>query len=507
MKTKILVFLLAFSSVQLFAQPADAVQPDWKKGMPTLIYPCQDLVSLYEKTCALAAARVRKGPQGLAASPYLDENCYDDQIWIWDSCFMVLFAKYAPDVYPGAQTLDNLYYPIHDSGNSPLIIHLRDNPPLFSWVEYANYLFTGDKQRIERVLLDKQYLQRHYRYFNKVAKGDVSSYSPNPIYRDVVKDASGQIIGYTWTGGASGMDNTVRGRDAGGYDKILWIDAISQQALSALYISRLCNLVGQKKEQKEWLNEYKRLKKLINDRYWDEKDGFYYDINIDNNEPCRIKTPASFWAMLAEIPSKKQAERMVEYLKSEDFLGGQFPWTSLSRDDKDHDTQTGNYWRGGVWLPIVYMGTKALEKYGFYELADTLAEKVINQQLRTFNEVYPHTVWECYSPSANLPSTELGNRVRPDFCGWSALGPISLLIENVMGFREVNALNKQIVWDIKPEKGTYGIKNLRFGNIHTSLIYHKDNNCIEVESNAPYTLLVNGKKRQIKAGKNKLSYK
>lgn len=504
---KILLSLLFVLPLSLTAQPKDAVHPNWQVEIPRVVFPDQELVDLYEKTWEIAADRVRKGPEGLPASPYLDENCYDDQIWIWDACFMVMFSKYAPAAYPGKQTLENLYYPIHENRATPLRVHLRDNPPLFAWTEYNNYIFSGDRKQVKHVLEDKKYLQRHFDYFNTIPKGNYQTeISPNPIFRGVVKDQDSTIIGYTWVGGGSGMDNTPRGRDAGGYKKIMWIDAISQQALSALYISRLAEAYGDKEQARSWKKQYHELKELINTRYWDAKDGFYYDIAVEGGEPCRIKTPASFWAMLAEIPDKEQAAQMVAYLTDKNYMGGDYPWVSLSRDDKDHNAETGDYWRGGIWLPMVYMGSKALEKYGYYELADELAEKVIRQQLRTYKAFEPHTIWECYNPSADEPSTEVGKICRPNFCGWSALGPISLLIENVMGFRQINALNNSIEWNLKKKNGTHGLRNLKFGTIATDIVYDQPTDQIQVKSNHPYTLLVNGKKYRIKTGENTIQY-
>lgn len=86
------------------------------------------------------------------------------------------------------------------------------------------------------------------------------------------------------------------------------------------------------------------------------------------------------------------------------------------------------------------MTIKAIEKYGYHEEADAIAERVISQQLAFAIE--PHTIWECYSPSGNTPSTEHGRRARPGY-GWSALGPISLFIENVPGFKEVSQPEKK----------------------------------------------------------------
>ena len=106
---KLLICLLALASASYAtAQPKDAAHPEWEKEIPRVIHPDEALVDLYEKTWAIAADRVRIGPPGLPASPYLDENCYDSQIWIWDACFMVLFSKYAPEAYPGKQTLNNI---------------------------------------------------------------------------------------------------------------------------------------------------------------------------------------------------------------------------------------------------------------------------------------------------------------------------------------------------------------------------------------------------------------
>ncbi len=113
----------------------------------------------------------QKGPGGAACLPYLDENCYETDVWIWDTCFMALFSKYAPKSFPGKESLDNFYFPMYRGVSTPLRIHMRDNPPLFAWLEWENYRFSGDKARVEGVLLREQFLQRHFRWFNTAPKG------------------------------------------------------------------------------------------------------------------------------------------------------------------------------------------------------------------------------------------------------------------------------------------------------------------------------------------------
>lgn len=489
--------LLMAVSLQGFAattHPDSCINPDWKKEIPQPVYPDQEMVDLYHKTWEVAAGRVRKGPEGLPASPYMDENCYEDQIWIWDTCFMVLFAKYAPKSFPGVESLDNLYKPILEKASTPLRVHLVDNPPLFAWVEKEYFDFTGDKKRLDNILNKKRYLQKHFNWFAQAKRGERFECSPQHIYMNSIGGD-----GFTWTGGASGMDNTPRGRDSGGYDKILWIDAISQQALSARCIAEMEQALGNADEAGKWVAEYEALKKKINDLYWDGKDGFYYDVTIEDKQPCRIKTIASYWPLLAQTASREQARSMVRHLMNPDEFGGDYPTPTLARTDKDYNHQTGDYWRGGIWLPTTYMTIKAIEKYGYHDEADAIAEKIIRQQLAAYRNIEPHTIWECYSPSSNTPSTEHGRRARPEFCGWSALGPISLFIENVLGFKNVSAARREVQWRLKKSRGVHGIKNLSFGKITTDLVFDGENK-VSVKSNDSYSLIINGKKYSVKKG-------
>mgnify|MGYP002696939524 CR=1 FL=1 len=251
--------------------PDSCMNRDWKKEIPLPVYPNREMVDLYHKTWEIAAGRVRKGPEGLPASPYMDENCYEDQIWIWDTCFMVLFAKYAPRSFPGIESLDNLYKPIHEKAATPLRIHLVDNPPLFAWVEKEYFDFTGDKGRLNHLLNEKRYLQKHFKWFARAKAGERFECSPQRIYLNSIGDD-----GFTWTGGASGMDNTPRGRGCNG--EMLWMDALAQQALAALYIERIAEVLDDPSTAKEFAGEYAVKKDLLNKYYWDAEDGFYYDI-------------------------------------------------------------------------------------------------------------------------------------------------------------------------------------------------------------------------------------
>ena len=472
----------------------DGASQNIKNEVPEPIYDGEkSLIELYYKAWEIADKRIMH-TSGMPAARYMDEGCMDgfgpNTIWIWDTAFMSLFCKYAPQYFPGVESLRNFYEPILDNSSCPLRIHHPDNPPLFAWVEYDYNKFTNNKQHLDSLILINKYPQRYYQYFASLDETKTFSFDHQPV------ELKNMGIGFDWNGNPSGMDNTPRNADG----DILWIDAISQQALSALYISRMAGLCSDKSTEEVYKKEYTRLKEIINTYYWDEQDGCYYDIYQKDSSVTRILTPASFWPMMAEIPSQEQAERMSKFALSDTRLGGGRPWKTVSADSPYYAGDGGRYWLGAIWLPTAYMGIKSLEKYGLHDLANDTAENLVNQINRTYINYSPHTIWEAYNPSDDTPAN--GKRkpvVRPDFCGWSALGPISLFIENLIGIHDVNAEQKTVRWNIH-HNFRHGLKKLKFGDIITDLIY--DDGHIEVVSNDDYTLYVNDKTFSIRSGIN-----
>ncbi len=477
----------------------------WKQQLPKPVFDNRpDMVELYWKAWEFAHDHIKVTP-GMPQNPYMDEAFSETDIWIWDSCFMAHFCKYAPHIFPGIETMQNFYQPIHDQVKIPLRIHILDNPPLFAWTEYEYYRLTNDRAHISTLLETDQYLQKHFAWFENpplhVMKGPLD---PNTV---CLRKADG---GFLWEGGRSGMDNTPRGRtgtharvERPNNPKMLWVDAIAQQGLSALYISRLAKQIGNEYEAAVYQEKYQQIKLLVNQLYWNAEDGIYYDVDVETKQHLKVKTPASFWPMLAEMCSNEQAEKMVKLVDDPDIFGGPIPWVTLARNDADFDAETGNYWRGAMWLPTAYMGIKALEKYAYWQPADESAFKVVEHMVKTYKSYDPHTIWECYNPNKPLPAEHCNQRVRPDFCGWSALGPIALLIENILGFHLIDAQRQRIEWRLH-QAGRHGIKQLQFGNITTDIM-SDGTGTISVTSDNSYTLVINGIEHPIQVGNNTIN--
>ncbi len=498
---------------------------NWQDYIPIPV--CDDnpqYLDFYKKAWDLAFDHIRDIP-GMPQTPYMDEAFCDTQMWIWDSCFMSLFTKYARDIFPGVETLNNFYEVLYGGKHLPKIIptekepeftgaipgtpyeikiHIADNPPLFAWSEYENALFSGDVEYVKELLYEKQFLQKHYEWIENLRKPETPLGVMNPTCLIAEKG------GYLWEGGRSGMDNTPRGRT----DKhavnprpnnpdMLWLDAICQQALSAKMISKLFAILGDDAETEAWDARFVEKKENINRLYFDDEDKFYYDIDRNTHKFYKVMTPASFWTLTSSVASDEQAKSLATHLRNPETLGGIVPLVSLSRCDADFNPN-GEYWRGSVWLPTAYAALKGLSNYGLFDDARDASLKLLSHMYKTYTDFSPHTIWECYSPTKAEPAlNEFRNNeyVRADFCGWSALGPISIYIEFVLGFHRIDAFEKTVEW-AKPDtfKGKVGIKNLRFGNIVTDIEAEK-NKC-KVKSNAAYTLKINGKDYYIQKGEN-----
>ncbi len=499
---------------------------DYKKYIPVPVLDAfPDFKELYDKAWELARAHVRN-IGGMPQNPYMDEAFCDTQVWIWDTCFMSLFCKFAPEAFPGVETFKNFYEVLYGGGSLPKIIpnerepewtgatpgiesdiyiHIADNPPLFAWAEYENMMLSADKEHIRDLLYNKMYLQKHYEWIESLKKPE----KPKGVFHYTCLIA--EELGYRWEGGRSGMDNTPRGRDKirNGKERpnnpdMLWLDAICQQALAAKMISELYSRVDDKENSELWSKRFEEKKTIVNTYYWDDEDKFYYDIDVNTHEFYKVKTVASYWTLTAGIATPERAEALAAHLKNPETFGGDVPLISLAKNDGDYYPD-GRYWRGGLWLPTAYAAIRGLCAYGFHKEAHTAAVKIINHMLSTYKSFEPHTIWECYAPESFKPAivADGSEYARPDFCGWSALGPIAMLIENVIGISEIDAFGKTVKWQLAELSGNVGIKNLRFGDVITDIV--ANGGVCTVNSNAEYTLLINGKAYDITCGTNKFN--
>ena len=103
------------------------------------------------------------------------------------------------------------------------------------------------------------------------------------------------------------------------------------------------------------------LQELINNVLWDDARGIYSNRHWDGEFATEI-SPTSFYPMIAEIPNKKQAKKLVASLTDENLFWGKYVLPSIAKNSRYY-APDGDYWRGRIWPPINYLLYEGLKNY------------------------------------------------------------------------------------------------------------------------------------------------
>ncbi len=429
-------------------------------------------VELYYTAWETAWNKIKRGtPQNGFVNKYIDEG-FNELIFQWDTNFMAAFAIYGGSLFPAMQSLDNFYLKQRRDGYIQRVYREDDssivaqptkeepmiNPPLFAWIELRYYQVTGDKSRMKTVL---PALVKYFEWIDNNCR----------------TEAGNGLHYFTMLG--SGMDNTPRR----GVGKAGWVDLSAQMALAAKSISEIAYVVGDKKIETFFEERYNEIAKLINKYCWDDISKFYRDFKEDSTLSATTHI-GSYWSLISEVCTAERFDYMRDRLINVNEFWRPHVVPTLSASDPDYDPK-GHYWRGGIWAPTNYMVVKGLERYGDYRLAHRIAHNHISniadvyfnftpdEEKIAFEERYADgykTIWECYSPEKPEPATRWDNTFysRQDFVGWSGLGPIAMLIENIIGL-QLRADANIIIWHVMRDD-KHGVENLRFGKQSVDLL-------------------------------------
>ena len=479
------------------ASPATAELMDYAYDPGALPRPVlegrEDWIELYYKAWDLAADNINFAKPGTGfVAEYMDEALTDNKIWQWDTLFITMFAKYSNGELPIMNGVDNFYRKqrsdgficrelseldgtdIYPNNAQPWPVS-NPNPPLYSWAEWDYYLVTGDASRFTKRITSN--------------REDESPYTKTVVQRlydyhfwikNNIRHADGH---YRSDGWANGMDDSPRnGITMDG----AWMDLAIQQALSALYLAKMAAVVGDEAMRQTMLDEYRQHKDLANDAYWHEADKLYYDLDA-RRAVFKSKTVATFWPLIAEVASRRQADHLVHHLVDFDAFWRPLLVPTLAADQVDYSV-TGEYWRGASWPPTTYMVARGLVRQGYWPLARAVAENYVAGLSALYQST--GTIWENSAPEIVAPSRDS----IPHFVGWGGLGPIAMLIEHVLGI-ELNAHEGKVEWRLG-QAVRNGVENLVFdGGRIARMVSASRNNAaapatVAIETTVPFTLTV-----------------
>lgn len=438
-------------------QPIAADHPGW--------------IELYDFAWRLAASHVRTR-NGRA---YMDAawDATRNYQWVWDTCFMTLYCRYAYDQFPGIQSLDNFYDFQSPDGYISMTYCLnsntevwpdRINPPLFAWAEWEHYRSTGDASRFERVIPHIERLMDWIDAHRRTAPHRRRQASDGSMEGRGESTDNFQLYFFR-DAGSSGMDDSPRSPrmdQAGQYFD--WIDLSCQMVLSFNCLARMHRVLGHSDTSEKWTRRARETGDLINSELWSDRSRFYHDRMIPTNFVAS-KTVAGFWPILAGCCPADRLCALIDHLNNPAEFNRPNPIPSLSADDPNYDPE-GTYWIGGVWAPTNYMVTRGLHLAGEGNLAHSIARRYVDSLVRTYKTFTPATLWECYCPETDRPGLHAYHHhiyARPDFVGWSALGPIAMLIENLIGL-DADVPSRQVTWSVRLTE-EHGVRNFNLGTL------------------------------------------
>jgi neutral trehalase len=448
-----------------------------KRDFPKIHFYDQDFVDIYDKTWAWVQDCWTAG-DGKTIEGKFFSYPGSTAVKQFEAILSSFFLVYSNQIFQAAPTLGIFYSHQEPSGAIRSVYDIksgapvveRDNPeglslPLFAWAEFNLYHKTGNKKRVKDVL---PLLDQYTQWLDAVCQ------KPNGLYHAPLA--------------ASEMGNTPR------EGTFYPIDFNSCMAINAAYIAALADILNEKETSFQYKRRYFALKTRINEKMWNGDDGFYYDIDRSERH-IKVKTLASYWPLLAEIPNADKADRIIAKLQDPLVFGTTHPFPSLGVKEK-HFEEGGHAFRGSVYPHLDFMVIKGLQRYQRWDLARECAIRHLYFILDSMSPDGSHhkgKLWEAYLSQKEGPAVwpRHPDFPRPQYLAYCALSTISLMIENIVGL-DISLPKKTVDWYI-PNLEVMGIENLSLKKNLITILSNKSNRGWEVhmESEKLYYFTIN----------------
>lgn len=231
-------------------------------------------------------------------------------------------------------------------------------------------------------------------------------------FNDCDLDHNGLCV---WDGSdASGMDN--QGRRLGYFD--VWeyegVDLNCYLVRDLDAMAEIADETGHPEDAVYYRERADVLRSKINEVFWDEEAGFYFDRSEKTGKLNKILSIAGFMTLWAKAAPADRAERIIkEHLINKDEFWINYPIATWSKSEPDYfQEKKGNEstWMGATWIPTNYMVFRGLIDYGYIDIARALADKSFELVI---SEPF---LREYYNGETGA------GQGRSPFWGWSSLG-------------------------------------------------------------------------------------
>jgi len=348
-----------------------------------------------------------------------------DQQWFWDSCLHSLVWLQLGTKERAFNELESLFIGKGERKLFPHMIFWDYKKTDLFWLVFDNLYPTGNySELIQPPIIGYtllKLLQNGYGQINDFSKETFRYYKELAECRDPEKSGLITII-HPWE---SGLDSSPKfdleltdkkmlrfkqwlrmRRLLKEFHKYSWDQSLMAQKSSFRVKCVLTNtlflwgldsfievldLLKFKDEKQELETIKERALTGLLDRCWNDKDGLFYDINMnrDSNQQIKVSTISSLLPLMIDIP-KDMKEQLIEHLTNEKEFWTEYPIPTVSMKERSFNPSDSSLlWRGPTWVNTNYFIWLGLKKHKESKLADELALKTKNLvEISGFREFY-----------------------------------------------------------------------------------------------------------------------
>lgn len=179
-------------------------------------------------------------------------------------------------------------------------------------------------------------------------------------------------------------------------------------------MSEIARELGKEDEAKSFEVHSAKLLALLDEYFWDEQDGFYYDRSEITGKKNKVKSIAGLIPLwLGKIPEDKADRLVKEHILNTDEFWISYPLATWAKNERGYYQErraSECTWMGATWIPTNYMVFHGMMNHGYKDIAEKLAQKTFELVISE-NEIREYYNGE----------TGSGQGLNP-FWGWSTLG-------------------------------------------------------------------------------------
>ncbi len=358
--------------------------------------------------------------------------------YCWDAYFSILAAlKFNTTL---AREIINAEFAAQKSNgmipNTPSMaadMDLRSQPPLLADAIVRYYYATDDLESL------KQWYPKliaYYNWYEEFGSPEGSIFGLISPFTGRRNSSDGLTAFYI--AASTGLDNhpvydATNGSyvQIGNYYYMSMADLLlsSTMAIFARSLADISQALGIPPNYTLYMNKHSSLVYQINNHLWDDSSSLYKG-KLWNGSIIDMNTQLTFIPLAAGIPNAYQASALVKHLTniSEYNLAYGVP-TVAANDPRFYSLQPayffsadGDYWRGNMWAPLVYLTYVGLKEYGY----DNEAREIALKWIETIKKEKDYPFSEYYDPRTG----QAGNRLKK--FSWTAAVTLLLIEEECM---------------------------------------------------------------------------